>query len=59
NPNLEFVASPALAPPEVPVDHNLMEQYTKDLEIATAQPLPGLFTLILFIVKMPSYFANA
>lgn len=32
NPALEFAAAPALAPPEVQVDQNLMEQYNKELE---------------------------
>jgi GTP-binding nuclear protein Ran len=40
NQNLEFVASPALAPPEVSVDPALMEQYKKELEMAAQQPLP-------------------
>ena len=38
--NLEFVASPALAPPEVTVDPALMEQYKRELEAAAQQPLP-------------------
>eukprot|EP00160_Parvularia_atlantis_P009642 Unigene1917_Nuclearia_a/m.5962 Unigene1917_Nuclearia_a/g.5962 ORF Unigene1917_Nuclearia_a/g.5962 Unigene1917_Nuclearia_a/m.5962 type:complete len:216 (-) Unigene1917_Nuclearia_a:34-681(-) len=38
--NLEFVASPALAPPEVEVDPSLMAQYKKDMEDAAQQPLP-------------------
>lgn len=40
NPSLEFVAAPALAPPEVSVDATLMEQYNKELEAAAAAPLP-------------------
>jgi GTP-binding nuclear protein Ran len=40
NTNLEFVAAPALAPPEVQVDANLMEQYTNEMAEAAAQPLP-------------------
>lgn len=40
NPQLEFVASPALAPPEVQVDENLMHQYQQEMEQATALPLP-------------------
>ena len=31
NPNLDFVAAPALAPAEVQVDAALMEQYNKEL----------------------------
>lgn len=40
NPNLELVAAPALAPPEVQVDEALMEEYRRDLDMAMAQPLP-------------------
>ena len=40
NPNLELVASPALAPPEVTVDPTLMEEYKRDLDMAMQQPLP-------------------
>lgn len=40
NPQLEFVASPALAPPEVQVDEQLMQQYQQEMEQATALPLP-------------------
>jgi len=39
--SLEFVASPALAPPEVQVDSNLMDAYQKELEQAQNMPLPG------------------
>jgi GTP-binding nuclear protein Ran len=38
---LEFVAAPALAPPEVQVDPALMAQYNKELEDAAACPLPA------------------
>lgn len=40
NANLEFVAAPALAPPEVQVDQNLMAQYQQELDKAAAAPLP-------------------
>lgn len=41
NQALEFVAEIALAPPEVHVDQQLMEQYNKEMtEAATAAPLP-------------------
>ncbi|CAO3616952.1 unnamed protein product [Mucor hiemalis] len=40
NPNLDFVAAPALAPPEVTVDPALMQQYTDEMAEAAAQPLP-------------------
>lgn len=40
DPNLEFVASPAYAPPEVSVDPELMQQYQKEFEAVVDQPLP-------------------
>lgn len=40
NPNLDFVAAPALAPAEVQVDAVLMAQYNNEMEEAAAQPLP-------------------
>lgn len=40
NANLELVASPALAPPEVVVDPALMEEYKRDMDMAMQQPLP-------------------
>jgi hypothetical protein len=40
DPNLEFVASPALAPPEVQVDAALMQQYQKELDDAANTQLP-------------------
>lgn len=40
NANLEFVAAPALAPPEVQVDQTLMAQYQQELDKAAAAPLP-------------------
>ena len=40
NPQLEFVAAPALAPPEVQVDQNLLDQYQKEMNEAAAMPLP-------------------
>ncbi|KAF8759130.1 GTP-binding nuclear protein [Rhizoctonia solani] len=40
NTALEFVAAPALAPPEVALDKNLMESYEQELKAAAAQPLP-------------------
>ena len=39
-PNLDFVASPALVPPETSVDLGLIADYEKDMEIAAANPLP-------------------
>ncbi|KAI8831055.1 hypothetical protein BJ741DRAFT_668112 [Chytriomyces cf. hyalinus JEL632] len=41
NPSLEFVADPALAPPEVSVDPALLKQYEVDLAEAAAMPLPA------------------
>jgi GTP-binding nuclear protein Ran len=40
NPQLDFVAAPALAPPEVQVDQNLLDQYQKEMTEAAAMPLP-------------------
>lgn len=40
NNNLEFVAAPALAPPEVQVDPELMAKYQQELASAAAEPLP-------------------
>lgn len=40
NPNLELVAAPALAPPEVTVDPSLMDAYKQEMEMAAQQPLP-------------------
>lgn len=40
NPTLEFAAAPALAPPEVQVDEQLMAQYNAELQAAAAAPLP-------------------
>merc|ERR1711908_72247 len=38
--NLEFVAAPALAPPEVKMDDNLRKQYEQELEEAAKVALP-------------------
>ncbi|XP_006901359.1 PREDICTED: GTP-binding nuclear protein Ran-like [Elephantulus edwardii] len=40
DPNLEFVAMPALAPPEVVMDPALAAQYEHDLEVAQRTALP-------------------
>ncbi|KAJ8312262.1 hypothetical protein KUTeg_009635 [Tegillarca granosa] len=40
DPNLEFVAMPALKPPEATVDPALMEQYQRELEAAQEVALP-------------------
>ena len=40
DPNLEFVAMPALAPPEVVMDSALAVQYEQDLEVAQTTALP-------------------
>ncbi|KAJ2723626.1 GTP-binding nuclear protein gsp1/Ran [Coemansia sp. Benny D115] len=39
-PTLEFAQAPALQPPEVQVDSQLMQQYNNEMEEAAAQPLP-------------------
>ena len=40
DPNLEFVATPALAPPEVVMDPASAAQYEHDLEVAQTTALP-------------------
>lgn len=40
NPGLEFVASVALAPPEVQIDQEMMNKIQQDAEEAAAMPLP-------------------
>jgi GTP-binding nuclear protein Ran len=40
NPQLDFVAAPALAPAEVPLNQELMDQYAMELKAAEAVPLP-------------------
>ncbi|KAG5513752.1 hypothetical protein PMAC_000790 [Pneumocystis sp. 'macacae'] len=40
NSNLEFVASPALAPPDVQIPQEMITQYQIELEEAQARPLP-------------------
>lgn len=48
NPNLEFVASPALAPPEVDFTPKDAETYERELAEAAAAPLPGTNLVCLF-----------
>jgi len=40
DPNLQFVESPALAPPEVAIDEAMMAQYSQQLEEANQVALP-------------------
>lgn len=40
DPNLEFVAAPALLPPEVTVDQALMKKYEEELQMAQQVGLP-------------------
>jgi len=40
DPNLEFVAAPALAPPEVTMDPQMIKNYEKELEVAQNSALP-------------------
>jgi GTP-binding nuclear protein Ran len=40
NQTLDFVAAPALAPPEVQVDQAVLEQYRQEMENAAQMPLP-------------------
>merc|ERR1712000_462206 len=41
NPQLEFVAAPALAPPTAQVDEKLLAQYQDEMNRAAQEPLPG------------------
>ncbi len=40
NQSLDFVAAPALAPPEVQVDQAVLDQYRQEMENAAQMPLP-------------------
>jgi GTP-binding nuclear protein Ran len=40
DPNLEFVAMPALDPPEVQMDPELVKKYELEIEAAKSAPLP-------------------
>jgi GTP-binding nuclear protein Ran len=40
NATLEFVAAPALAPPEVTVNAEMIKQYNEEMEAAAQMPLP-------------------
>jgi GTP-binding nuclear protein Ran len=40
NTSLDFVAAPALAPPEVQVDQAVLDQFQKEMEEAKNFPLP-------------------
>ena len=40
HPDLQLVASPALAPPEVQLDQQMIEQYKQEMVDAMNQPLP-------------------
>ena len=46
NQGLEFVAAPALAPPEVQIDQALIAQYEEELKQAAAAPLPDEVSLL-------------
>jgi GTP-binding nuclear protein Ran len=39
-PKLDFVEAPALAPPEVPVDQQLMQQWNMEMNTAAQTALP-------------------
>ncbi|KAJ2665080.1 GTP-binding nuclear protein gsp1/Ran [Coemansia sp. RSA 1200] len=39
-PDIEFVEAPALAPPEVAIDHELMNRYDAEITVASNMPLP-------------------
>ena len=52
NPGLEFVASPALAPPEVHLDPVVMGEYEAELQAAQNMPLPGMNPLIMMVLTV-------
>lgn len=41
NPNLDFVAAPALAPPEVTIDAAQLARYEEEITDAANRPLPA------------------
>ena len=57
DPNLEFVAAPALAPPEVTMDPSMIEKYNQELADAQVnnkqqiQLLPIMFRIRRFRTK--------
>lgn len=55
NPTLEFVASPALAPPEVTVDHELLAAYNKEMEDAAQHPLPDEDDAYVSLLSFPLF----
>lgn len=40
DPNLEFVACPALEPPEIVIDAELLKQYEAEIEASRNAPIP-------------------
>ncbi|CAH8445308.1 unnamed protein product [Heterobilharzia americana] len=40
DPNLEFVEMPAMEPPEIQIDPNLVRQYEQEIQMAADAPLP-------------------
>lgn len=40
DPNLHFISTPVLLPPEVNLDQDLIQQYEKELEFVNSIPLP-------------------
>ena len=42
DPNLEYVEAPAVAPPEVELDINLVAQYEQELQAAQQTALPDI-----------------
>ncbi|WP_411025011.1 hypothetical protein, partial [Salmonella sp. s54836] len=42
DPNLEYVEAPAVAPPEVEIDINLVAQYEQELQAAQQTALPDI-----------------
>jgi len=52
NPGLDFVASPALAPPEVVLDPVVMGEYERELQAAQNMPLPGIHPLLMMMLMV-------
>jgi GTP-binding nuclear protein Ran len=52
HPGLEFVASPALAPPEVVLDPIVMGEYERELQAAQNMPLPGTCPVLMMMLMV-------
>lgn len=54
NQSLEFVAAPALAPPEVQVDQALIAKYEEELKAAANAPLPDEVSVLMNVQRQGS-----